>query len=275
VDPTVLKTPAYTGLGVLTGPDPSAGVLTDAGLEASNPELLAAARDSGVRYLHGNMSFLSHRPDVFNGGIVHPLQPDIVVVPDWPIAIPWWAGTPAEVEAGYEGMTPDGAQGGSEEACYRRILEVEVEEASRHLLRGSAYTHTLHRANTFEYAPGRSLATDWLDAVLDVYDAYYAVPLKTPDWTELARYTVARTAHTQLLLAGLDLTWERASGTVRGTAPADGSIFVTGAAPAAAATVGETEVYAGDHVLCLGVTAGDEILLVAKPRWGEQARSTT
>jgi hypothetical protein len=70
VEPTVLKTPGYSGLGVLAPAEGAAQVL-DQGLAASNPHLLAAARSLGVRYLHGNMSFDSHRPTCFNGGIIH------------------------------------------------------------------------------------------------------------------------------------------------------------------------------------------------------------
>ena len=65
VDRTVLKTGEYSGLGVYN-PDPNNDTdpPTDYGLGASNPELLRAAKDLGVQYLHGNMSFPSHQPAV-------------------------------------------------------------------------------------------------------------------------------------------------------------------------------------------------------------------
>src|SRR5205085_2909532 len=72
---SVLKPPAYSGLGVY---NPGGRLLEppkDFGLSASNKALLEAASDLGVKYLHGNMSFASHRPGYFNGGIYHPLQP--------------------------------------------------------------------------------------------------------------------------------------------------------------------------------------------------------
>src|SRR6266545_1258846 len=69
---------------------------TDYGLAASNTELLAAAKASGVKYLHGNMSFASHRPDCFNCGKIHPLEPSLTIVPDWPTNIAYHVTTPDE-----------------------------------------------------------------------------------------------------------------------------------------------------------------------------------
>ena len=76
VNGNVLKTGEYSGLGVYN-PDPNNDIdpPTDFGLGASNTELLRAAKDLGVKYLHGNMSFTSHQPSCFNCSIVHPLEP--------------------------------------------------------------------------------------------------------------------------------------------------------------------------------------------------------
>ena len=41
-------------------PNDQTGPPTDFGLTASNPAFIQAARDNGVQYLHGNMSFGSH-----------------------------------------------------------------------------------------------------------------------------------------------------------------------------------------------------------------------
>ncbi|MGZ4613469.1 MAG: Agd3-related carbohydrate-binding protein [Kineosporiaceae bacterium] len=264
VDPTVLKTPGYSGLGVLVAADATESVV-DSGLEASNPRLLEAARDLGVRYVHGNMSFPSHRPECFNGGTVHPLEPGIVVVPDWPVAIPWWAGTPDELVRGFATSTPvTAARRGSGRFSYEEIIELEAEVAYRHVIRGSAYTHTLHRANTYEYAPGRSLAVDWLRRLLERYSETYQVPLLTPDWTVLAGYVVARSAHARALEQGPDAVWDREEGVIRYVAPADTTLFVTGAnGPDDGPTA---QLYGTDRVVQVTLRYGREVMLRAVPR---------
>ncbi|MFD2356313.1 DUF3492 domain-containing protein [Nonomuraea ferruginea] len=100
VDPTVLKTGEYSGLGVYH-PDPDNDIdpPTDHGLAASNANLLQAAADLGVKYLHGNMSFASHRPACFNCGIRHPLKPSVMVVPDWPTNIAYHTTTAGRADA--------------------------------------------------------------------------------------------------------------------------------------------------------------------------------
>jgi hypothetical protein len=68
----------------------------DHGLTGSNPALLRAAKDLGVKYLHGNMSFKSHQPSCFNCSIVHPLEKAVTVVPDWPTNIAYFSTNPDE-----------------------------------------------------------------------------------------------------------------------------------------------------------------------------------
>ena len=106
----MLKTPEYSGLGVYNpDPDNDTGPPTDHGLAGSNPALLQAAKDLGIKYLHGNMSFASHVPANFNAGIVHPLEPSISVVPDWPTNIAYFTTTPEEETAFYNSFYgPDG-----------------------------------------------------------------------------------------------------------------------------------------------------------------------
>jgi hypothetical protein len=102
---SVLKTGEYSGLGVYNpNPDDDVNPPTDFGLMASNPEFLRAAKDLGVQYVHGNMSFPSHVPTCFNCAKVHPMQPEITVVPDWPTNIAYHCTTPAEETAFYNSL---------------------------------------------------------------------------------------------------------------------------------------------------------------------------
>ncbi|MBM7809946.1 Agd3-related carbohydrate-binding protein [Saccharothrix algeriensis] len=275
VPPTILKTPEYSGLGVYH-PDRSAtsGPPTDFGLAGSNKALLDAAHDLGVRYLQGNMSFAGHRPSCANCGIHHPLRGEIFVVPDWPTSIAFEATDPEEQTAlfnaayGRAGTEPEH---GDRDLTYEEIVEVEADTAAQHLMSGSAYAHTLHQGNVREYAPGRSLAFDWINATVAKYAAYYSVPLKNPDWLFLAGYVEARNAHFAQLSSRRDAVWNRATGAVEYTADGGGALFVTGVGTRPATEADQTspdegETYGSDPVSRLGLTRGERVVLRASPR---------
>ncbi|GAB3477049.1 hypothetical protein GCM10027521_09020 [Amycolatopsis cihanbeyliensis] len=259
VPTSVLKTPEYSGLGVYN-PDPNGSPYdppTDFGLGASNPELLSAAADSGVRYLHGNMSFGSHRPDCFNCGIRHPLRPELLVVPDWPTNISYQATTPAEqVTVFNELYGPDGRfPTFDHDLSYREVVAHESDQALRQVLAGSAYSFTLHQANAHVYANGDSLTFDWLEEVVRGYADHYRVPLLNPDWVELAEYVAARTDHFDHADAGTAV-WDRGTGTIGYRPAASGSLFVTGAlAP------GGADRYGSDTVSRVELTADRPVTL--------------
>ncbi|WP_076991427.1 Agd3-related carbohydrate-binding protein [Actinosynnema sp. ALI-1.44] len=258
---SVLKTPEYSGLGVYN-PDPeSPDPPTDHGLAGSNKELLKAASDLGVRYVQGNMSFAGHRPSCFNCGIHHPLQRDVFVVPDWPTNIAFEAVTPDEQKALYN------AEYGAH--SYEAIVKGEAEVALQHVMSGSAYVHTLHQGNLHQYANGKSLAFDWIEAVLAGYTAYYRVPLKNTDWVTLANYVEHRTSHFGQLTE--DAVWNRLTNAVTYTAKNDGSLFVTGIQTREATDEDqkgpdEAEIYGSDAISRLGVNAGQSVTVTASPR---------
>ncbi|WP_426512766.1 hypothetical protein ACPPVO_20280 [Dactylosporangium sp. McL0621] len=229
---TILKTGEYSGLGVYNdNPDDDVDPPTDHGLAASNPQFLAAAKDLGVKYVHGNMSFPSHVPDCFNCARVHPLEPSITVVPDWPTNIAYHTTTPAEETAFYNSFYgPTGKfPFWPANLTYAQVLDAEAEVALAHLATGSLYTHTFHIANLHDYGSGKTLLTDWLDRVLAKYSAYYNVPVLSPDWPTLAAYATQRNAHFAELRGGADAVYDPAARTITVTAPLAGSLTVSGA----------------------------------------------
>ncbi|WP_216215609.1 Agd3-related carbohydrate-binding protein [Amycolatopsis aidingensis] len=260
VPTSVLKTPEYSGLGVYN-PDPNGSPYdppTDFGLEGSNQELLSAAADLGVRYLHGNMSFGSHRPDCFNCGIRHPLRPELLVVPDWPTNISFQAATPGEQVTVFNQLYgPDGRfPSFDHDLSYQEIVDYESDQALRQVLAGSAYSFTLHQANAHVYANGNSLTFDWLDKVVRKYTEYHRSPLLNPDWVELAEYVGARTDHFGNRADAGAAVWDRGTGTISYRPAASGSLFLTGAlAPGAA------ERYGTDTVSRVELTAGRTVTL--------------
>ena len=231
-DTTVLKPPEYSGLGVYN-PDPNNGIdpPTDFGLAASNPEMLRAAKTLRLKYLHGNLSFPSHVPSCFNCGIVHPLEPTITVVPDWPTNIAYFSTNPAEetyfynLYYGPNGKFPYWPTN----RTYQQVIDIESDTAFAHVASGSIATHTFHVSNLRDYAGGRTLLTDWADAVLTKYSSYYSVPLLSPGWPTIAYYASSRLAHFAALKTGVDAVYDRARNRVTVTSPTAGSVTVSGA----------------------------------------------
>jgi len=232
VDGTVLKTPEYSGLGTYNpNPNDAINPPTDFGLGASNPALLQASKALGVKYLHGNMSFKSQVPSCFNCGIVHPLEPSITVVPDWPTNIAYFSSNQAEETYFYNLFYgPNGKfPFWPTNLTYPQLLDAETSQALTRLAGGSVYTTTFHTPNLRDYGSGHTLVTDWADQLLAKYSSYYSVPVLTPGWPALAQYASARTAHFGELSAGVDAVYDRTAHTVTVTTPTAGSVTVTGA----------------------------------------------
>ena len=259
----VLKTPEYSGLGVYTD-DPSdvTGTPVDHGLAGSNPQLLQAAKDLGVRYLHGNFSFASHVPAHFNANIVHPLEPSISVVPDWPTNIAYFVTTPAEATAFYNSLYgPNGKfPYWPSDRTYDQIVDYEAGIGLQHVASGGINTHTFHIANTYDYGSGRTLVTDWVESVVGKYESYYSVPLLNRDWSSLAAYTTLRNAHFAQLGAGVDPIYDRSTGTVTVTSSLAGTVQISGVQTATSTT------YGSDVTAPVTLTANTAVTLTAAPR---------
>jgi hypothetical protein len=258
----VLKTPEYSGLGVYNpDPDDDTGPPVDHGLAGSNPELLRAAKDLGIKYLHGNMSFASHVPANLNAAKVHPLEPSISVVPDWPTNIAYFVTTPQEETAFYNSFYgPNGKfPYWPQDLTYDQIIDYEAGVALGHVSSGAIYSHTFHIGNVRDYGSGRTLLTDWIDAVMSKYEAFYSVPLLNQDWPALAAYTTTRTAHFAQLGAGVDPVYDRSTGAITVTSPAAGTVQITGAQGTGSST------YGTDVTTPLAVEADTAITVTAVP----------
>jgi hypothetical protein len=237
----VLKTPEYSGLGVYNpNPDDDTSPPVDHGLGGSNPALLQAAKDLGVKYLHGNMSFTSHKPAHLNAAVVHPMEPGISVVPDWPTNIAYFTTEPAEQTHFYNSFYgPNGKfPYWPQDLTYQQIVDYEAEVALGHVTSGSIYSHTFHIANTRDYGAGKTLLTDWVDAVMTKYESYYSVPLLNQHWSGLAAYTSVRTQHFAQLGAGVDAVYDRSAGTVTVSSATAGTVQVGGAQGTGSSTYG-------------------------------------
>ncbi|GAA1933335.1 hypothetical protein GCM10009815_29790 [Nocardioides marmoribigeumensis] len=237
----VLKTGEYSGLGVYN-PDPDNDIdpPIDHGLMASNPDLLAAAKAAGVKYVHGNMSFASHRPACFNCGVVHPMEPSIMVVPDWPTNIAYFATTPDEETSFYNWFYGPGGKFPffPADQTYQQAIDHESDQALLQLTEGSIYTHTMHIGNLRDYGSGSTLAFDWIRAVAAKYTALYSVPLLNPTWPELASYVADRNKHFDELQQGVGAVYDPVNNNITVLTPKAGKATVSGARAGGATTYG-------------------------------------
>ena len=259
----VLKTPEYSGLGVYTeDPNCDTCVPVDHGLTGSNPHLLQAAKDLNVKYLHGNMSFASHVPAHYNANLVHPMEPSISVVPDWPTNIAYFVTTPAEETAFYNSFYgPNGKfPYWPTDRTYDQIVGYEGGIGLQHVIEGSINTHTFHIANTNDYGSGRTLVGDWVHAIVGQYASYYTTPLLNLDWSALGAYTAERDAHFAQLGAGVDAVYDRSAGTVTVTSPLAGTAEITGVQGASSRTYGNA------ITTPVALAANTSVTLTAAPR---------
>lgn len=230
VPTTVLKTGEYSGLGVYH-PDPSNDIdpPTDFGLDASNRNLLKAAKDTQSKYLHGNMSFASHVPTCFNCTIRHPLEPYVEIVPDWPTNIAYFSSTPGQETTFYNSFYGPGGKFPfwPVDQTYDQILGHESLAALHRIAQGSMYSNTMHIPNLNDYGGGRTLAFDWVEAVVSRYEKLYAVPLLTPTWPALAERAGQRTKHFDLK-GRVRVVYTPATGRVTVTSPVSGTVQLSG-----------------------------------------------
>ncbi|UQN05968.1 GDP-mannose 4,6-dehydratase [Deinococcus sp. QL22] len=221
-----LVTGEHSGLGYMDptddGTNNTAGFLQpkqDLGLGRSNPNLITAAVNSGVRYLASNHSIASQwDARCPSCGVPHPMNPSLLLVPRYPNSLAYHVTTPEEATASYNSLyAPGGAAAYWDHALdYAELLEVDSTRGVGHVFDGTAWPTYMHQTNLREYAPGKSLATDWVKAVVEKYARYSTLPLNTLRWDALGAF-VERNTREQKALAANAYTaiWNRTFSTVR------------------------------------------------------------
>lgn len=190
----------------------------DLGLDRSNPHMLAAADRAGVRFLASDHSVASQwDASCVTCGVPHPLSAELFLVPRWPINVHYHVTNPAEVLKSYNGIyAPGGTRPYWDHALtYPEFLDKESDLALNHMLGGGAFPHYLHQTNLDQYAPGRSVASDWVRAALTKYSRYSTLPLNTYTWDQLGDYIKSHTLEQKAKAAGtLGAVWDRAANVV-------------------------------------------------------------
>ena len=206
----------------------------DLGLERSNVHLLTAMTRTGTRYIASNHSVASQwDAGCPTCGVPHPLNPNVFLVPRWPNGVAYFTTTPAEVTGYYNSVY--GPQGTApywdHDLSYAELLDQESGFALSHLLDGGAFPHYMHQANLREYAPGQSVASDWVRALLRRYSSFSTLPLTTLRWDDLGQYLERRTRTIHAQDRGdLSGVYDRASNTVTLSSKAPLPYLLTGGA---------------------------------------------
>lgn len=238
---TALVTGEQSGLGYMDPYDDGTRNATttlnpkqDLGLGRSNPSLLSAMNRAGIRYLASNHSVSSQwNHDCPTCGLVHPLNSNVFLVPRWPNGIAYFVTTPDEMAGYYNSVYgPQGtAPHWKSNLSYAEILNQESGFALNHLLDGGAFPHYMHAPNLREYAPGKSVASDWIRALVGRYSSFSTLPLTTLRWDDLGRYLERRTQTLAAQDAGqIAGVYDRTSSTVTLTSTAPLPYLLTGGA---------------------------------------------
>jgi hypothetical protein len=220
-----LVTGEHSGLGNMDpnddgthNDDATVGPKQDLGLDHSNPNMLSAAVSAGVRFIASDHSVASQRDDTCaTCGVQHPLNSSIFLVPRWPTNVHYHVTTPDEVTASYNSIyAPGGIRPYWDHALsYAEVLDKDSDLTLNHILGGYAFPHYMHQPNLAQYAPGKSLASDWARAALDKYSRYSTLPLNTYKWDQLGEYlkghTLEEKAKAARTLRGM---WDRKTSAV-------------------------------------------------------------
>jgi hypothetical protein len=226
-----LVTGEHSGLRDRRGnEDPADDVDYPAGVNAA---LMQAAEDAGVRYLASDASHPTQAAEQVVPGF------DLILLPRYPTAVFYNASTPAENTDEYNYIFHERFLEAGQDPCfipgaicaprsYEEILAAEADTTLRHMLTYRAWPHFFHQSNLRNYdGQGSTLLFDWLDAVLDRYDALLTLPVRSLPYHEIGRLTEERLAARD---AGVRGTLDVATGEVTLVADGPAKATVTGLA---------------------------------------------
>lgn len=180
--------------------DPTSFVQPDiSGLD--NPAFLTAAADFGIRYLISDTSRPGWGNPTPNTGIVHPLEPRLLVIPRRPSNLFYNLSTPDEWVSEYNCYYgPDATCAGGawsywdHDLTYDEILDVESDYLLALLLKWDVDPLMFHQANLREYEEGHSLLGDLIEATFEKYTTYYDLPVQGLTQAEIGQEMLARMA---------------------------------------------------------------------------------
>ena len=147
------------------------------GTNPPNANLATAAYDQGVRYLLVNASVAGFNNPTPNTGIPHPTRPAILQVPRYANNIYYAVTTPEEETDLYNWLYCAGyaANPATTPRCYdyNYIMDSVTGQALRFMLDYSVNASMFHMNNFNNYGGGRTVMTDFVEALYAKYNALY------------------------------------------------------------------------------------------------------
>jgi hypothetical protein len=218
--------------------------------EGANPNFLQAAQDLGIRYIASDQSRpnqnLEQRIPGFNLFVLPRFPTNVyvnVTTPEQNIDEYNWLYYERYVQQGQDPCSTPGAI--CAPRTYEQMLDAEADFTVSHMLSGKEWPHYFHQSNLRNYGNGRTLLTDWMDAVMTRYEQLFTLPVRNPVAPELGPAAEDRiVAREQAVRGWLDLDTQVvtlvANGTARPlvTGVAGGTVY--GGQPIAKVTVNTT-----------------------------------
>jgi hypothetical protein len=218
-----------------------------------NPAFLQAAAQLGVKYLISDTSRPGGDNPSPNAGRYSPLQPSILVIPRRPTNLFYNLATPEEWVDEYNYYYGPGGVWAywDHDLSYEEILDHESDTLLLYMLRWDLDPWMFHQPNLAVDGTGNTLLTDLLDLTLQKYVAHYTLPIRN------------LTEHGVGILMAQRMAYNASDVTASMTPCARGKTQVTFVAQTAATvpvtglTVGKSEVYGGQPISTLSLSAGE------------------
>ena len=192
--------------------------------QGSNPNFLQAAEDLGIKFIASDSSRPNQDREQRIPGF------DLVLLPRYPTNIYVNATTPAEDVDEYNWLYYERYVAMGQDPCsvpgaicaprtYDQMLAAEADITVTHMLSGKAWPHYFHQSNLRNYGGGRTLQTDWMEAVMSRYEQIFTLPVKTPNAPELGPAALDRIVCQEQAVRGwLDLDTQVVTLVANGTA---------------------------------------------------------
>ena len=209
----------------------------------SDPEVMRAAYDAGVRYVVTDTSIPGEDNPFPNSGIYNSSQPKILMIPRRPVNLFYNVSTPADWASEYNCIY-HGYFG--RDLTYSEILDFVSGQLLPYLLRGENDPWMFHQSNLVAYDGRHSLLTDLLDATLAKYNGYFTVPIVSPSMNQLG----VRIADRMSWLGSNVTATLQAGGSI--VLSSDRSVYV----PVTGGVNATTELYAGQPIAWVPVAGG-------------------
>ncbi|MBL8290508.1 MAG: hypothetical protein JNN08_01655 [Bryobacterales bacterium] len=173
----------------------------------ANPAFLAAAKESGIKYLVSDTSRNDYLPQIPNEGVRSPFESSILYIPRRATSLFY---NTTSGRTGVAGSLPDeynlfygpngifklnGLPWFNTTQTYDQIIDRESEFLLNYMLRYEVYPTMYHQSNFALYQNGRSLFSDLIDQTLTKYGRAMNIPVLSLNQTEMGQWIEERMAY--------------------------------------------------------------------------------